>query len=133
LKIDQDILRTQYRQSIRLDVIDLEDQNISSKIIQSVVPYKIDKQLDQTIREISIIDCKLTDASLSMLIEILMKNTNALYYLNLSTNKLTIKSIKPIANFLESLDDSKDLEHLILDNNMVKTNNGLVEMTNSLV
>ena len=111
----------------------MEDQNISSKIIQSVVPYKIDKQLDQTIREISIIDCKLTDASLSMLIEILMKNTNALYYLNLSTNKLTVKSIKPIANFLESLEDSKDLEHLILDNNMVKTNNGLVELTNSLV
>lgn len=96
LKVDMKELKTQYRQLVELEGLDLQNQDVSSKVIGAVLPYKIDREHDQTIREISIVQCKLTDESLATLVTCLKDHPNALYYLNLSQNLLTNKSAKAI-------------------------------------
>ena len=87
--------------------------------MSSMIPFKIDKDHDQTIMQISIEDCLLCDQGLeSMFMYLNQNNKNSITYINLTKNKLTAKSIRTFSLFLENLEYSKNLETLILDGNV---------------
>lgn len=60
-------------------------------------------------------------------------NKNSITYINLTKNNLTTKSIRTFSLFLENLSCSKNLETLILDGNVKIQNQGLQELSNSLL
>lgn len=117
---------------IKFEDIRLQDAYVSQLLIKALVPYKIDKQHDQKIRQISLIGCNLNDAGVEILINALEKD-NVLQYLNLSKNLLTLRAAKCISKFVgEFASSSRELEHLILDENDIQ-NTGLNELTSQLV
>lgn len=104
LKVSQDTLRTQYRQYVSLKNIHMESERIMNFIMSAIVPYKIDRDHDQTIKYISLENCNLNDDAIQYLIDILKDTSqNCVYYLNLSKNKLTLKSARAIGKYLENL------------------------------
>ena len=60
------------------------------------------------------------------------QNQTNLFYLNLSKNLITEKSMRTIGHFLEDLTRSSHLQHLILNKNTLIGNNGLTNLTLSL-
>jgi len=54
-------LRKQYRQLVFFKGTDLSTQEVAQKVMSAIIPHKIDRDHDQTIREISIEDCNLND------------------------------------------------------------------------
>jgi hypothetical protein len=129
-KVSQDTLRTQYRQVVSLKDLHMESLKVMNFIISGIVPYKIDRDHDQTIEYIYIENCNLSDEAVQTLIEILKDtNQNFVKYLNLSSNNLTLKSSRAIGRFLENLHQSPNMEQLILDHNPQIGNTGLGELS----
>jgi len=58
-------LRSQYRQYVSLQNVDMGDDRFgritAEKVIGSIIPFKIDRDHDQTIRYIRLEDCRLSD------------------------------------------------------------------------
>ena len=68
LKIDQATLRSQYRQYISLQDVEMRNEVTADKVIGSIIPYKIDRDHDQTIRYIRLEDCRLNDGIVERII-----------------------------------------------------------------
>lgn len=103
-------------------------------VISGVVPYKIDRDHDQTIKYISIENCNLSDDAVQLLIDYLKgSGQTSVYYMNFSGNLLTLKSARAIGRYLENKAQSSAMEHLILDHNPQIGNTGLGELSQSLM
>ena len=63
LKVDQAMLKTKYREIVNFNMTDLSNEEVTENVIGGMIPYKIDVELNQTIRQISITKCQLTDKS----------------------------------------------------------------------
>lgn len=90
-------------------------------VLSALVPYHIDSRHSQTLRQISLVSCRLDDQGVDRLFSTLRANQSqaALQVLSLKDNLLTATAvIKHICPFLEShLTMSSEFEHLILDGN----------------
>jgi len=133
MKIDKDAYKTDYRQSILLKSVDIKHQNIVGTVFKCIVPLEISTKYHQTIQYIQIEDCQINDTSLKLLIDCLGEGGQfSLFYLNLTKNLITEKSMRFIGTYLEDLQRSGHLQHLILNQNGLIGNNGLSDLTLSL-
>ncbi len=67
--------------------VDFREKAILERVLQAIVPPRIDKDYDQTIRMIRMEDCGLNDLATSRIVESLQFNDQSqLFYLNLSNN-----------------------------------------------
>ena len=76
----------QERSIVKFKDADLSHVSISQKVIDSIIPYSIDKE-EFIIRQISFENCQLGNQGVEILSEFLNSSKNQLYYLNLKNNK----------------------------------------------
>ena len=97
----EEILKQQYRASVVLKDSKLASKNIYEPIINGIFPHAIDRELDQTIQSLTLVNCDIGDDALKLLIDNFAKYEQSdLYYMNLSQNKLSSESASTLGSFL---------------------------------
>ena len=90
LKLESATLRSKYRAHVRLLDVDLQNGVTAQAVVRSIIPFTVDAEHDQTICDLGIQNCGLTDDSVSMIIESFFTNEQrSLLCLDLSGNHLT--------------------------------------------
>lgn len=79
-KLNERIMRTKYRQQVQLVNTDLKNDQIAENVLSGIFPHRVSSDYDQIVQVIKLVDCGLSDASISNLFSILMNSSQNYLY-----------------------------------------------------